>query len=110
MTGCLLLGPPDEKVAKVRETPTGPKEKRIPTSFIDDAYYANPKVFFFFVFIFYKYPLYPLQQHGEYCADKGFRGHCHFKDLGCFFFFWYYNFRFQFNNNITNVFYDKHKK
>lgn len=52
MTGCLLLGPPDEKVAKVRETPTGPKEKRIPTSFIDDAYYANPKVFFFLFLYF----------------------------------------------------------
>jgi len=36
MTGCLLLGLPDEKVTKIRETPTGPKEKRIPTSFIDD--------------------------------------------------------------------------
>lgn len=49
MTGCLLLGPPNEKVTKVRETPTGPKEKRIPTSFIDDAYYANPKDFFIYL-------------------------------------------------------------
>lgn len=49
MTGCLLLGPPDEKVTNVYgETPTGLKEKRIPTSFIDGTYYANPKVFFFF--------------------------------------------------------------
>lgn len=52
MTGCLLLGLSDEKVTKVPETPTGPKEKRIPTSFIDDTRIMLTLRFFFIFQIF----------------------------------------------------------
>lgn len=92
MTGCLLLGPPDEKVTNARETPTGLREKRIPTSFIDGTYYANPKDFFF-----------PFSNnihctaYGEYCSayvDRGLLKVTVIFRIRDVYFRYYYNFRF----------------
>lgn len=104
MTGCLLLGLSDEKVTKVHETPTGPKEKRIPTSFIDDT-----RIMLTLRFFIFKYSLRSVQRMGNTVSAKDSQRSLSSLGLRIFFAVIILIFVFQFNKNFTNVFCSEHK-